>query len=96
MDKEMAQQLTQATAEFLFVTIREKRGLSFDARAKKVFPEEEVSSSRMKVHRYLKKQTINNKPKRMYLDDFVMYCEALDVDPIRAFTEILTKVEKEK
>ncbi|MBQ7609283.1 MAG: hypothetical protein IJU76_15150 [Desulfovibrionaceae bacterium] len=96
MDKEVAEKLMQAAAEYLFVTRREALGMSFDAIAKKVFPDEDVSKSRMKVHRFIKKQSTNNKPKKMYLDDFVIYCEALEVDPIRALAEILSKVEKEK
>ena len=96
MNKETAEKLMQTAVEYLFITRREALGMSFDAIAKKVYPDEDVAKSRMKVHRFLKKQAANNKPKKMYLDDFVIYCEALDIDPIRALAEILTKVEKEK
>ena len=93
MEKDMPGKIIQEAANYLFVDRKDALGLSFDAIAKKVFPDEDVSKSRMKVHRFLKKQT-NNKPKRMYLDDFVVYCEALDVDPVRALAEVLARVEK--
>ena len=31
----------------------------------------------------------------MYLYDFILFCEALNVDPVRTLAEILNKVEHE-
>lgn len=95
MDETMRPTLEQAVAQYLFVDARQKANLSIDKLAAKVWPDQTVESSRMKIHRFMKPQ-INGKPKNMYLFDFIRYCEALDIDPVRALTEILLEVERAK
>ena len=93
VDEKMRPKLEQTVANYLFMDARQKANLSIDKLAQKVWPDQTVESSRMKIHRFLKPQ-INGKPKNMYLFDFLRYCEALDLDPVRALTEILIEVEK--
>lgn len=94
VDEKMRPILEQTASKYLFVDARQRAGMSVDKLAQKVWPDQAVESSRMKIHRFMKPQ-VNGKPKNMYLFDFIRYCEALDVDPIRALTEILMSVEKE-
>ena len=78
----------------LFVDVRKKAGMTFDKLASVAYPTQKIESSRMKVHRFLKPQ-VNGLPKNMYLYDFILFCEALNVDPVRTLAEILNKVEHE-
>ena len=95
VDEKMRPVLEQAVARYLFVDARQRANMSVDKLAQKVWPEQAVESSRMKIHRFMKPQ-VNGKPKNMYLFDFIRYCEALDVDPVRALTEVLLELEKKE
>ncbi|GAA6412621.1 hypothetical protein K050079A111_05160 [Bilophila wadsworthia] len=94
MDEKMRPILERVTAEHLFVDARKKAGMTFDKLASVAYPSQKIESSRMKVHRFLKPQ-VNGLPKNMYLYDFILFCEALNVDPVRTLAEILNKVEHE-
>ena len=94
MDEKMRPILERVTAEHLFVDVRKKAGMTFDKLASVAYPTQKIESSRMKVHRFLKPQ-VNGLPKNMYLFDFILFCEALNVDPVRTLAEILNKVEHE-
>ena len=94
MDEKMRPVLERVTAEHLFVDARRKAGITFDKLAGIAYPGQKIESSRMKVHRFLKPQT-NGLPKNMYLYDFILFCEALNIDPVRTLAEILNRVERE-
>lgn len=95
MDEKMRPELEKLVAEYLFEEIRLEKKMTVDAMALKVWPEQKVESSRMKIHRFLKPQG-NGKPKNMYLFDFLHFCDALNEDPIRALMRILDKLEAAK
>lgn len=75
VDETMRPTLKQVVAQYFFVDARQKANLSIDKLALKVWPEQSVESSRIKIHRFMKPQ-INGKPKNIYLFDFIRYCEA--------------------
>ena len=84
MDEKMRPILERVTAEHLFVDARKKAGMTFDKLASVAYPSQKIESSRM-----------NGLPKNMYLYDFILFCEALNVDPVRTLAEILNRVEHE-
>ena len=94
MDEKMRPILERVTAEHLFVDVRKKAGMTFDKLASVAYPTQKIESSRMKVHRFSKPQ-VNGLPKNTYLYDFILFCVALNVDPVRTLAEILNKVEHE-
>ena len=93
MDDSMRPEIERAVAEYLFVDARQRAGMTVDKLASVVWPDQSVESSRMKIDRFLKPQR-TGQPKNMYLFDFLRFCEALDIDPIRALTEILLTAQK--
>lgn len=90
MEEEKSMELEYAVAEYLFDERRKELGVSLDGLAKKAFPDLDVSTTRMKVHRFLKKKP-EDTPKRLTLGDFFRYCELLGVAPDRAITLILAR-----
>ena len=90
MEESKSMDLEYAVAEYLFDERRKELGISLDGLAKKAFPALDVSSTRMKVHRFLKKKGSEN-PKRLTLGDFFRYCELLGVAPDRVITIVLAR-----
>ena len=90
MEESKALELEHAVADYLFNERRTALGVSLDGLAKKAYPDMDVASTRMKVHRFIKKRE-GDVPKRLTLGDFFRYCELLNVAPDRVITLILAR-----
>ena len=90
-----AEKLETMIVDYLLNEKRCAAGMSLDDVAIAAYPEDYLTRARMKLYR-LRKPKKDGSPKRLYIDDFVHICKALDLDPVRQLTLCLEKFESKK
>jgi len=83
--------LDQIMVEYLLEKIRTEKGLTLDEVAAKVYGETNLPQSRLKLYR-LRKPKKDGSIKKLTLEDYVLICQALEVDPVRVLALNLDRV----
>ena len=83
--------LGQLMVEYLLEKVRTEKGMSLDDVAAKVYGSENIAQSRLKLYR-LRKPKKDGTIKKLTLEDFVLICQALEIDPVRVLALNLDKV----
>lgn len=85
--------LEQTMVDYLLEKIRVEKGLSLDDVASRVYGAENIAQSRLKLYR-LRKPKKDGTVKKLTLEDYVLICQAMDVDPVRILALKLEKVAR--
>lgn len=83
--------LGQVMMEYLLEKLRTEKGMSLDDVAARVYGGENIAKSRLKLYR-LRKPKKDGTIKKLTLEDFVLICQALEIDPVRVLALNLDKV----
>lgn len=82
--------LEQFMVEYLLDKVRSEKKMSLDEVATKVYGSDNIAQSRLRLYR-LRKPKKDGTIKKLTLEDFVLICHALDVDPVRILAINLDK-----
>lgn len=85
--------LEQIMVEYLLEKVRNDKGMSLDDVASKVYGSENIAQSRLKLYR-LRKPKKDGTVKKLTLEDYVLICQALEVDPVRILALNMEKVNR--
>lgn len=85
----------QMAIDYLLNEKRKEVGKSLDDVARVVFPGEEIGKARMKLYRLRKPQQSTGAQRRLYLDEFVRICKALELSPMEEFAAVLVRLKEE-
>ena len=86
-------ELEQIMVEYLLEKVRIEKGMSLDDVASKVYGSDNIAQSRLKLYR-LRKPKKDGTVKKLTLEDYVLICQALGVDPVRILALNMEKVTK--
>ena len=85
------QTLEQILIDYLLEKVRTDKGMSLDDVAGKVYGTENLAQSRLRLYR-LRKPKPDGTTKKLTLEDFILICKALEVDPVRVLASNLDKM----
>ena len=83
--------LDQIMVEYLLEKVRTEKGMTLDDVAAKVYGTNNLARSRLKLYR-LRKPKKDGTAKKLTLEDYVLICQALAVDPVRILALNLERV----
>lgn len=85
--------LEQIMIEYLLEKVRNEKGMSLDEVAARVYGSENIAQSRLRLYR-LRKPKKDGTVKKLTLEDFVLICQALGVDPVRILALNMEKISR--
>lgn len=87
--------LEQIMVEYLLEKVRNEKVLSLDDVASRVYGSDNIAQSRLKLYR-LRKPKKDGTVKKLTLEDYVLICQALGVDPVRILALNMEKVGRKQ